>query len=366
MTIIEKVKKLLNANKTMNLKDIYEALPEHTPSSIRGNINRYLLKDTTHEFERIASGIYSIIEIIKVSKNENDKTMVNYISSYYARGKEIDIIHKDFVTPNVNIQPGVYSKSESFDTYEDFVNDKNSIKAILMHDDAIEVLKRLESESFDLIITDPPYRTISGGHDETKSNVPSGMLAKNDGKIFKYNNIKFSDYIGELYRVLKNNSQAYFFTNFLNLQELMIELQKVGFKLHNLLVWEKDNATPNRWYMKNCEYVIFARKGKAKAINNKGCKTVQQFKNIIGNKIHETEKPLDLLQNYILNSSQPDDWILDPFGGSGSTMAAALTTNRKCFSCEIDEKYIPRIRERISNILRTNHDFRENTTPSTT
>lgn len=164
--------------------------------------------------------------------------------------------------------------------------------------------------------------------------------------------------MGELYRVLKDGSQAYFFTNFLNLQELMEEVQKVGFKIHNLLIWEKNNCTPSRWYMKNCEYVLFCRKGKAKAINDKGSQTVHKFENIIGRKIHETEKPLDLLRMYIRNSTNAGDWIFDPFAGSGSTLISSLLEDRKCMTIELDDLYIPRIKERASFYLKNNIDFR--------
>ena len=128
-------------------------------------------------------------------------------------------------------------------------------------------------------------------------------------------------------------------------------MQKVGFKLHNLLVWVKNNATPNRWYMKNCEYVILARKGKARAINNCGSKTVHQFDNILGTKTHETEKPVELLKQYIENSSHENDWILDPFGGSGSTACAVLELGRRFLTIEIDDKYIGNIHERLKTAL---------------
>ena len=356
MSIIEKVMNLLKINKELNLQDIYDALPEHTHASIRGNINRYLNTDGEKLFKRIGRGVYSVIEIVNIEKINDTQSSVNYIASYFADKKQIDFIHKDYLTTE-NIDAGIYSRMDNFSSYEELENHISSVKGIVVHDDAVEILKKLKAESFDLILTDPPYRVISGG--SGGKNAPKGMLSKNDGKIFKHNNLKFSDYMSELFRVLKADSQAYFFTNFLNLQELMEEVQKVGFKLHNLLVWEKNTTTPSRWYMKNCEYVLFCRKGKAKAINNSGSQTVHKFNNIVGNKIHETEKPIDLLRQYITNSTKVGDYVLDPFGGSGSTLAASLLENRRCFTIELDEKYIPSIVDRARQILKTGHDFRE-------
>lgn len=216
---------------------------------------------------------------------------------------------------------------------------------------ALEGFKELDDESIDCIITDPPYPTISGGKGGKDSSSdakrPTGILSKNDGKIFTYNDIDISKWIGECYRVLKNETHIYVMTNFLNLQHYMEEIQKVGFELHNLLIWEKA-PTPNRWYMKNCEYIIFARKGMAKPINNCGSKTVMAFKNV-KDRLHPTEKPQDLLRMLIENSTNEGEIVLDPFGGSFSTALACLQTKRKCISFEIDKEYYDSGLDRLNN-----------------
>ena len=214
---------------------------------------------------------------------------------------------------------------------------------------ALELFQNIPNNSIDCIITDPPYETISGGAQENEFvNRPTGILAKNDGKIFDYNDISITSWISECYRVLKENTHIYIMTNLLNLEEYMYEIRKAGFNIHNLLIWEKNNATPNRWYMKNCEYIIFARKGAAKPINDCGSKTVLPIKNV-KNRIHPTEKPVELLEIFIKNSSNPGDTILDPFGGSMSTALAAIKTGRNAISFEIDENYYNLGKERLDN-----------------
>lgn len=99
--------------------------------------------------------------------------------------------------------------------------------------------------------------------------------------------------------------------------------------------------------MKNCEYVLFLRKGRAKRINNVGSKTVHQFDNIMGNKQHPTEKPVDLMQYYISNSSNEGDIVFDPFMGSGSTGVAAKNLNRDFIGIELDENYFEIAKSRI-------------------
>ena len=64
----------------------------------------------------------------------------------------------------------------------------------LMNGNCIERMKEIESGSVDMILIDPPYKVISGGN--KNKNAPKGILSTNDGKIFKHNNINFSDYIG--------------------------------------------------------------------------------------------------------------------------------------------------------------------------
>lgn len=217
--------------------------------------------------------------------------------------------------------------------------------------DCLDILKNISDNSIDLIVTDPPYRTISGGNksEKWKSGYKNSILYKNDGKIFEHNDIDHKKWLKECYRVLKNNSHIYIMTNVLNLFNLEKLATDVGFKLHNLLVWEKNTANANRWYMKNCEYVLFMRKGKAKTINNPSSKTVHKYNNIIGNKLHPTEKPVDLMKFYITNSSDKNDVVLDPFMGSGSTGVACVNTNRNFVGIELDEKYFNIAKERIES-----------------
>ena len=222
----------------------------------------------------------------------------------------------------------------------------------LLNGDCLELIAKIPDNSIDLIVTDPPYKTITGGDSDGKNSTrPKGMLSGNR-KLFTYqNNIKPTQWIPELFRVLKEGSHCYIFTNHLNMKDMLIESEKAGFKLHNILVWEKNNCTPSQFYMKNCEYILFLRKGKAKWINDiGGSKTVHQFQNIIGNKVHPTEKPVDLMQFYIKNSSSEGDLVLDPFMGAGSTGIAALNSGRNFIGFELDEEYFEIAKSRIESI----------------
>ena len=216
----------------------------------------------------------------------------------------------------------------------------------LFHGDCLEVMKNIPDNSLDLIVTDVPYKVISGGR-PTAKNQPGGILSKNDGKIFEHNDIEPSEYMSELHRVLKEGTHCYIFINFINLTSMITEAERVGFKMHTLLVWKKNNKTPSRWYMKNQEYILFMRKGRAKPVKDGGVGHILEFDNILGNKLHPCEKPVDLLELLIKNSSNENDIVLDCFMGSGSTGVACINTNRKFIGIELDEKYFEIAKERI-------------------
>lgn len=168
--------------------------------------------------------------------------------------------------------------------------------------------------------------------------------------MFDYNNIKFSQWLPEVYRILKPQTHAYIFTNARNLKELWNSAENVGFKFQQLIVWDKGNCTPTQYYLNSYELILMLRKGNAKYINNLGTKNILNVPNIIGNKQHPTEKPVELIKILIENSSNVNDVVLDCFTGSGATAVACLEINRKFIGCEIDNKYFKIAKNRIENI----------------
>ena len=217
----------------------------------------------------------------------------------------------------------------------------------IMQGDCLERMKEIPDGGVDLCVSDIPYKLTGGGKgDGVNSKRPKGILQDNT-QLMKVP--KFKDWLPELYRVMKDGTHVYLMCNFLNLNQLMNDVQEVGFKMINLLVWEKNNCTPSQFYMKNCEYTLLIRKGKSKYINNIGAsKTVHKFDNLIGNKVHPTEKPIELMQFYVENSSNESDVVLDMFMGSGTTGVACANTGRKFIGIEQDEKYFSIASERIT------------------
>jgi len=238
----------------------------------------------------------------------------------------------------------------------------------LYNGDCVSVLRNtIKDESIDLIVTDCPYKIIAGGitiNEDGKaisdgSKLGNKWLKKNsnetpsaakNGKMFKHNDIKFSDWLPELYRVLKKGSHCYIMINGRNLKDLQVEAENAGFVFQNLLVWHKPNSqTPNKYYMQCLEFILMLSKRPARNINNLGSKNILSINNIIGNKIHPTEKPIELMDVMINNSSNENDIILDPFMGSGSTGVSCKKNNRKFIGIEIDDNYFKIAEKRIND-----------------
>ena len=225
----------------------------------------------------------------------------------------------------------------------------------LIKGNSLELLKEIPSDSVDLVVTDPPYKmnhstggcTSTGMKDRWKGNIKAGNTVMD----FE-TNVDFQDWIPEVYRVLKDGSHCYIFCNDKNMQELLNAATDIGFKESNILVWIKNNSTPNRYYMKNLEFVVFLYKGKAKPINNMGSKCAVEVRNINGkDKFHPTEKPVELLKSYILNSSQEGDVVLDCFMGSGSTGVACKETGRDFIGFEIKDNFFEIAKKRIEESI---------------
>lgn len=221
----------------------------------------------------------------------------------------------------------------------------------LLKDDCLELMKDIPDESVDLIVTDPPYKITSRGNGGNSG----GMFQKkivNKGQVFNNNDISIKDYLGEFYRMLKPQTHCYIMTNNKNITDFLMAVKESDFHFIKNLVWVKDNKIMGQSYMSQFEYIIFLRKGRHKKINNCGDSDVLTFpnkklKDENGKTIHDTEKPVGLMEVLIDNSSQPYDLVLDPFMGIGSTGVAAVNLNRNFIGMELEEKYFDIAKERI-------------------
>lgn len=200
--------------------------------------------------------------------------------------------------------------------------------------DCIEVMKTIEDNSVDLVVTDPPYKMTKQG----KSCRPNYMKSGMGEDLFNGELPNTTEWMELCFDKLKDDSHFYVFTNINSLPDFLNTAKECGFKLHNIISMIKDTKMPNRWYLKYTELVLFFRKGKAKPINDMTSRDYEfvETPTLKNGKIYISQKPLSFIEKLITNSSKENDTILDPFMGSATSGIACKNTNRKFIGIELN------------------------------
>lgn len=214
--------------------------------------------------------------------------------------------------------------------------------------DCLKVLPALP-EKADMVCCDAAYELTSGGN---KHQSMGGIFAideyDNDGKIVDV--VPWEELGGPFMRACKPNADAYIMANDKNIARAQIAFEGAGWKFHNLLVWDKIRVTRCKYYMKNLEFTAYLWKGKADpcGINEPGSK--QSF-TLNNRKVseHPTEKPVELMELYIRNSSNQGDVVLDPMMGTGATLVAAVQNGRAGIGIELKENWFDVACQRVED-----------------
>lgn len=202
-----------------------------------------------------------------------------------------------------------------------------------------------------LCMTDPPYRITSGGNSTGEM---GGCFAReaydNSGELFDM--VEWAEMAPLIWGALAEDADAIVMTSDREQAAARVAFEAAGFGFHRILVWDKITATPNRWYMPNCEFGLYLYKGRARRINDCASKALircpqQDVSHLYHGadvpaserRAHATEKPVPLMAHWMGNSTMPDDLVLDPFMGSGSTLVAAARTGRAAVGIEKDERW---------------------------
>ncbi len=201
-------------------------------------------------------------------------------------------------------------------------------------EDAVRWLSTLADASVDLIVTDPPYESLEK-HRNVGTTTRLKVSKSSSNQWFEiFPNERFESLLREVYRVLKNNSHFYLFCD----QETMFVIkpiaEKVGFKFWKPIVWDKVSIGMGYHYRSRHEYILFFEKGKRK-LNDLGVPDVLQCKRVFRG--YPTEKPVELIEVLISQSSNENQLVVDPFFGSGSTLIAARNLSRSYMGCDISE-----------------------------
>ena len=148
------------------------------------------------------------------------------------------------------------------------------------------------------------------------------------GHISEYTNHSSSKNAGEIISIVKSAPKRVY------------DIEVDGNHLYSLVGGViTHNSTPNKYYMQQLEFILMLSKRPARNINDMGQSNLLSCRNIIGNKVHPTQKPVSLMEVLIKNSTNEGDVVLDPFAGCGSTLIAANRLNRRYIGFEIDKQY---------------------------
>ena len=224
----------------------------------------------------------------------------------------------------------------------------------IINGDCFEELKKIQSNSVDLILTDPPYiiskKSNFKNSDNKKFNkhdIDFGVWDKEDFNIDKL--------MKEYFRILKKGGYLIIFYDIWKCNDIKISGELVGFKQPRVCSWVKTNPTPINSkinYLSNaCEYFFTFVKGSNPVFNSKYDNGIYTYPLCHGKeRVHPTQKPLKLIMDLIKKHSNEGDIVLDSFAGSGTTGEAAKLTNRNYVLIEKELEYFNICENRLNKI----------------
>ena len=184
-----------------------------------------------------------------------------------------------------------------------------------------------------LVITDPPYNVNYEG---------SAGKIKNDNMADEAFYNFLLDAYTQMHSAMADDASIYVFhadTEGLNFRRAFAD---AGFYLSGCCIWKKQSLvlgrSPYQWQHEPCLYG-WKKNGKHQWYTGRKETTIWEFDKPKKNGDHPTMKPIPLLAYPIMNSSMSNSVVLDPFGGSGSTLIACEQTDRICYTVELDEKF---------------------------
>ena len=210
----------------------------------------------------------------------------------------------------------------------------------VINGDCLSGLKNMDTGIFDLVISDPPYMEYHTSHRKDKESKLSQPIIYQDQREQVLT-------INECKRVLKMDRAFFLFTNWQNIWWMQQPNQTF---LRNMIIWDKGNWSAGDLtgsFGNQYEVILLGSKGNWKYRGKRESDIWSDIPRMGTNRVHPTEKPIDLYKKIIENSTDEGDLILDPYGGSGSSCIAALELNRSIICYELDKDYYSGIIKRL-------------------
>lgn len=214
----------------------------------------------------------------------------------------------------------------------------------------------MDGAQADMLLTDPPYGIDYEGGTKKRDKID------NDARpVYDF----YVEFLQAARAQCKSSAAAYIWHASTETHNAIQAFIDAGWQFKQYLIWVKNNATFGRqdyhWRHEPCIYGW--GEGSHKWYGDRKQDTVWEFDRPARSEEHPTMKPVGLCARSITNSTQPDDIVLDTFGGSGSTLIAADQLDRTCYTMELDPKYCDVIRKRYAKLKGVENSW-EKATPA--
>ncbi len=196
-----------------------------------------------------------------------------------------------------------------------------------------DVLKLMQGDKVDLLLTDPPYNVDYEG---TAGKIQNDNMKDSDFREFLEKAFYNANEVmkeGASFYIWHADSEGYNFRG---------ACRSIGWNVRQCLIWNKNTLVIGRQdYQWKHEPCLYGWKDGASHnwYSDRAQTTVLDFNKPLKSELHPTMKPLDLFGYLVKNSTKNNDKILDLFGGSGTSLIVAEQTNRQCYTMEYDPKY---------------------------
>lgn len=221
----------------------------------------------------------------------------------------------------------------------------------IYNEDCYKAIKDIPDKSVDLIVTDPPYELDTEGSKENNISKTFANCNNQIKSISKGIDFKILD---EFMRIMKKPN-IYIWCN----KKQIIDYLDYFVKKHNckfeIMVWLKSNPTPlcGGNYLIDKEFCLYFRDGVKLNTIFETASTywlTSKNKNDKDKFEHPTIKPMHIIKNLIINSSNENDIVLDCFAGSGTTLVASKDLGRHYIGFEIDKKWYDIAKNRLNKV----------------
>jgi site-specific DNA-methyltransferase (adenine-specific) len=289
-------------------------------------------KDTRKELSKVASvGEQTIARVKSIEAKANEEVKEKLRTGEVSINQAYQEIKKEEKKANFEQKKAEFEKP---------IKEVNT-NQIILQGDSVEILPTLDENSFDLLLSDPPYGMDFKSGWNNKEKIANDKIQDTT--------ILFENVLKESVPLLKDDAHFYLFGNINFIGKIRPIIEKY-LNLKNILIWDRRviGMGDLKSYGNSYDIIYFGYNKVWKDLNGTRDRDLLSYSRIDPAKnIHPTEKPLDILEYLIKKSSNENDKVLEPFAGGGSTLVACKNTNRQATGIEIEEQYVKLINTRI-------------------